>query len=276
MESVPFGSLPFDHFVLENWDATSTASKEDQKRSLVESWISLGERGRRRYFREELDDGEIPAYIPQDLCTVAQRSADGQLTRTIWMRTWFGVPGDKESRAAADAAYKNFCFYALQQGEEDQDPPVAIREEFMYDYQRFDMPDISDGIVLGTAWSTPSYVVEALMHCPNQLSGLPAYDIDNNDLKRYVNELKDTDQKLLFCIADRKACEEGWVLFLGINHKGQVLPFRVRQKATLIEEDIITLWEGEDGVSLVQKDPSGLGRDEERYLSGGSGWDDMF
>ncbi|KAL4860889.1 hypothetical protein BDV12DRAFT_204585 [Aspergillus spectabilis] len=254
MESLPFGSLPFDHFVLENWDATSAASKEDQKRSLVKSWISLGERGRRNYFREELDDGEIPAHIPQDLCTVAQRSADGQLTRTIWIRTWFGMPGDEESPAAADVAYKNLCFYALQQGDENQDPPFAIRKEFMYDYQRSDTPDLSDGVVLGTAWSTPSYVVEALMHCPNQLSGLP--DNDNDDLERYVNELKDTDQQLLFCIADRKACEEGWVLFLGINHKGQVLPFRVRQKATFIEQDILALWEGDDGVPLAQMDPS--------------------
>ncbi|KAL3446038.1 hypothetical protein BJX65DRAFT_309279 [Aspergillus insuetus] len=251
MESVPFGSLPFDHFVLENWDVTSSASKEDQKRSLVKTWISLGE----PILREELDDDEIPAHIPQDLCTVAQRSADGQLTRTIWIRTWFGVPDNEKSRAAADAAYKNFCFYALQQGDEDQGPPIAVREEFMYEYQRFDTPDIRDGVVLGKAWWTPSYVVEALMHCPNQLSGLPI---------------------LLFVIADRTACEEGWVLFLGINHRGQVLPFRVRQKAILIEEDIIGLREGGDGVSLAQKDPSGLGRDEERYLSSGSGWDDIF
>ncbi|KAL3484139.1 hypothetical protein BJX62DRAFT_244245 [Aspergillus germanicus] len=124
MESVPFGSLPFNHFVLENWDATSSALKEDQKPSLVKTWIGLGERGRRvntpplgaanRYFCPELDDAKIPTHIPQDLCTVAQRSADGQLTRTIWIRTWFGVPSDEESRAAADAAYENFCFYALQ------------------------------------------------------------------------------------------------------------------------------------------------------------------
>ncbi|KAL2819701.1 hypothetical protein BJX63DRAFT_428483 [Aspergillus granulosus] len=251
MESIPFGSLPFDHFVLENWDATSAASKEDQRRSLVERWIGLGERGRRNYFREELDDGEIPAHIPQDLCTVDQRRADAdcQLTSTIWMRTWFGMPGDKESRAAADVAYKKLCFYALQQGDEDQDPLFSIRKEFMYDYyQRSDTPDISDGVVLGTA------------------CGLP--DNDNNDLERYVTELKDTDQRLLFCIADRKACEEGWMLFLGINHRGQVLPFRARQKATLIEEDILALWEGDDGVPLAQKDLSGLGRDEERYLSG--------
>jgi hypothetical protein len=207
------------------------------------------------------------------------------MTRTIWIRTWFGVLGDNgESRAAADVAYENFCFYAFQQGDEEQGPPIAIQEEFMYDYdyhdhdQKCDKPDIDirDGVVLGTAWSTPRYVVEALMHCPNQLSryGLPGND--NGDLKRYVNGIKDTDQILLFVIADRTACEEGWMLFLGINHKGQVLPFRVRQKAALIEEDIIGLWEGDDGVSLAQKDPSGLGRDEERYLSGRSGWDDMF
>jgi hypothetical protein len=103
------------------------------------------------------------------------------------------VPGNEDSRATAGAAYENFCFYALQQGDEDQDPPIAIREEFMYDYddhdQRSDTPDIDirDGVVLGTAWSTPSYVVEALMHCPNQLSGLPVHGDDGarDDLKRF-------------------------------------------------------------------------------------------
>jgi hypothetical protein len=189
---------------------------------------------------------------------VEQRSVDGQMTRTIWIRTWFGVPGDEgESRAAADTAYENLCFYALQQGDEEQGPPIAIQEEHMYDYdnhdhnQKCDTPDINvrDGVALGRAWSTPSYVVEEFMHCPNQLSGYGLPDNDNGDLKRYVNGIKDTDQRLLFVIADRTACEEGWVLFLGINHRGQVLPFWVRQKAALIEEDILSSWEGGDAVS---------------------------
>ncbi|KAL2826343.1 hypothetical protein BJY01DRAFT_256037 [Aspergillus pseudoustus] len=75
------------------------------------------------------------------------RSADGQITGTIWIRGWFGKPGDEESQAAAaDAAYKN------KQGDEGQDSPSTIREEFMSDYRRTDTPDISDdGIELGTA-----------------------------------------------------------------------------------------------------------------------------
>jgi len=32
-------------------------------------------------------------------------------------------------------------------------------------------------------------------------------------------------QSLMVVVADRKACEEGWLLLLAVNHKGRVLPF---------------------------------------------------
>lgn len=41
-----FGELPFDHFVLEEWDVASTKSEAAQRTDLVKAWLALGSQGR--------------------------------------------------------------------------------------------------------------------------------------------------------------------------------------------------------------------------------------
>ncbi|KAL3481290.1 hypothetical protein BJX99DRAFT_253592 [Aspergillus californicus] len=161
---VRFGDLPFDNFVVEHWDPFSDLPKDDQKWSLVERWIKIGERGRKQYFERVYYDHEIPAHIPRGLLTPRERAADGQYSKTLWLRTWFGERDNTESQRAADDVY----------------------------------------------------------------NGLSSFD----DLER--NGV-DGDQRLLIRIADQKACQEGWVLLLGVKHKGQILPHRVRERATFVD-----------------------------------------
>lgn len=40
-------------------------------------------------------------------------------------------------------------------------------------------------------------------------------------------------------VADHKACEEGRVLFLAPNHRGKILPFRIRDRAAWVYQQII-------------------------------------
>jgi hypothetical protein len=74
----------------------------------------------------------------------------------------------------------------------------------------------------------------------------------------------------LVLIADRKACEEGWVLLVCINHKGQILPVSLRERATEVD---FVVSECEDGGSLGEMYPDGMNSGEEVYVHEGSGWD---
>jgi hypothetical protein len=72
----------------------------------------------------------------------------------------------------------------------------------------------------------PSFVLSALMRCPNAMesgSGDRETIEDDDDLR--------SRQVLLVVIADREACEDGWVLLIALNHKVQVLHMRVRCKS---------------------------------------------
>lgn len=40
----------------------------------------------------------------------------------------------------------------------------------------------------------------------------------------------------MVCVADRKAYEQGWMLFLDINHRGQILPFRIRNRVNWVTQ----------------------------------------
>lgn len=140
------------------------------------------------------------------------------------------------------------------------------------DYDVSQSPDIADGIALGTPGSVPSYLVTALMHCPDQFDGNSYASKWRNHTPseaRVAEAEVDTRQNLLVLVADKRACEDGWVLFLAINHKGQVLPFRIRGQAR--EASTINAWWME-GQALAENtlDPD---KDEECYLHEGNGWD---
>jgi len=56
-----------------------------------------------------------------------------------------------------------------------------------------------------------------------------------------TDEQLDEEQCGLLLVANRKACVTGWVLLVGVNHRGQMLPARGRCKAA---EVTIPLFEG--------------------------------
>lgn len=106
------------------------------------------------------------------------------------------------------------------------------------------------------------------MRCPGILDG------ESDSLWRHEpcpEELQDggleQEQVLLVLVADREACEDGWVLHLAINHLGEILPFRIRDKASWVVQQLAN-WS--DGQQLAE----GLLEEtlEEYYVRGGDGW----
>lgn len=75
-------------------------------------------------------------------------------------------------------------------------------------------------------------------------------------------------QCLMVVVADRKAIEEGWVLLLAVNNKGEVLPFRICENADMATLLIFSFM---DGQSLDEntRDPK---EDIEYYMREGDGW----
>jgi hypothetical protein len=193
-----------------------------------------------------------PSYIPQDLLSDKDRKVDGQITSTLWIRTWFGKKNDQASQDAADAAYKRLVVAAMWDGDEtgyryaiefvfDTKEELGHNSSTTSDENGDANSDIVDGIALGTPGSVPSYLITAMMHCPDQLDGntSPAYDkwrqLSPSQMEAEL-PMQEKRQSLMVCVADRKACEEGWVLFLAINHRGQILPFRIRDRASWVTQ----------------------------------------
>lgn len=80
----------------------------------------------------------------------------------------------------------------------------------------------------------------------------------------------DKRQSLLILIADQKACEYGWVLHLAINHKGQILPFRMRDQALVCTTNV-GAWLGGQTLDENTANPD---EDAEYYRRENvSGWD---
>lgn len=80
----------------------------------------------------------------------------------------------------------------------------------------------------------PALVLSALMRCPDVMNGSGGGEIEGD-------EDCDLDQALLVVVADREACEDGWVLLVATNHRGQVLHMRVRCKASEVGLQV-ALW----------------------------------
>ncbi|KAJ5963288.1 uncharacterized protein N7479_003164 [Penicillium vulpinum] len=52
-------------------------------------------------------------------------------------------------------------------------------------------------------------------------------------------------QSIMVVVVNRKACEEGWVSFLAPNYKGEVLSFRVRERASWVSQLVLEFMEGQ-------------------------------
>lgn len=215
--------------------------------------------------------------VPRDLLLASDR-AEAAFSSVFWIRTWFGRKDDKASQEAADAAYRRLYVWALLDTEEDGDMTI-IAEKEVYDSKEellsnsYEPADIVDGIALGTPGSVPGYVVTALIHCPDSLDAgsslwdeTPISEAEEDEMDRYPE-----GQEVLVFVADRQACEEGWVLQLAINHRGKALPFRYRGKAN--KAGIYSAnWS--DGQKLAENchDPAEDREDREDSRPGASGW----
>ncbi|KAJ5988308.1 hypothetical protein N7481_003518 [Penicillium waksmanii] len=127
-------------------------------------------------------------------------------------------------------------------------------------------PDFIDGVACGTPWSVPSYMITALMRKPDTLDGLSKRDWPEELYKRIPEP--DMLQCIMVVVADRKACEEGWVLFLAVNQKGEILPFRIRESADYAAQLIFNFMDGQC-LDENTRDPK---EDIEYYMRGGDGW----
>lgn len=71
----------------------------------------------------------------------------------------------------------------------------------------------------------PSFILSALVRCPDVMEASQQWkNIEEDDALT-------PQQQLLVVMADGEACEEGWVLLVALNYKGQALHRRVRCKA---------------------------------------------
>jgi hypothetical protein len=75
-------------------------------------------------------------------------------------------------------------------------------------------------------------------------------------------------QRFLLMIADREACEQGWIYLVAVDHKGRVLPTRSRGQASRIKY-FAHEWLSE-GVPLSELDQ--YPGDTIVYESEGEGW----
>jgi len=82
-----------------------------------------------------------------------------------------------------------------------------------------------------TAPQAPSYILEALLRYPHQIDGLlpPRGETSGMDEAGWEQM-----QRLLLMVADKHACLNDWVLFIAINHHGEMLPARARCKAAQV------------------------------------------
>ncbi|KAJ9489705.1 hypothetical protein VN97_g3581 [Penicillium thymicola] len=241
LDMVSFGHLPFDLYVMEYPDG------------------------------DDLSPEEIPPYVPQDLMSDEHRATDGQSATVLWIRTWYGRKNDPTSQSAANAGYNR-----LRSIVHDNDIDAGLDENNFFENEdefgsdSFTLPkgetEFIDGVACGTPGSVPSYMITALMRKPDTLDGLSRRDWAEELYKNHPDP--DMMQCLMVVVADRKACEEGWVLFLAVNHKGDVLPFRIRENADRATLLIFSYMEGQS-LDENTRDPK---KDMEYYMREGDGW----
>lgn len=203
------------------------------------------------------------------------RERDGHTTRLLWIRTWFGRKDNPASRNAADEGYSRIRSITAEDNLDD----VLEEECFFENEGEFgpdsifmseddEIPDFIDGVACGTPGSVPSYMITALMHRPDILDGLSDRNWPTEPYQRPPEP--DMHQSLMVVVADRKACEEGWMLFLAVNHKGEVLPFRVRERASWTTQLILEFMDGQ----YLDENADDPKRDIEYYMHQGDGWAD--
>lgn len=191
----------------------------------------------------------------------------------IWIRTWYGDKAktayhpaeETATRSSADEAYMRLWRRALWP------PDMHEFDDDMFGPYVFDDSDASYGVSAHDAddevelmEEIPSFVLGALMRCPDAMEGSSGRKITQDEDLTYT-------QALLVVVADGEACEEGWVLLMAINDKGQVLHNRVRCKAIEVGQNV-TFWKGEGNpLNIVGKGENVI--DYRDVNQSGNGWD---
>lgn len=109
-------------------------------------------------------------------------------------------------------------------------------------------------------------MITALMRKPDTLDGLSKRDWPE-EFYKCIPDL-DMSQCMMVVVADRKTCEDGWVLFLAVNERGEVLPFRIRESADYVAQLIYNYLNGQ----CLDENTSDPKKDIEYYRRGGDGW----
>lgn len=227
----------------------------------------------------EVGQISVPDGIPTNLSAFGKRKTvdpdEWSSASAIWVRTWYGNEADTGDRlveetvkrASANEAYSRLWRKALWP------PDMHGFDDNMFGPYVFDDNDAAYGVAARDADDEvelmdeiPSFVLSALLRCPDAMEGSSGREIIEGD------DLTCT-QALLVVVADREACEDGWVLLLAINHKGQILHKRVRCKAFEVGQNV-TFWrDGGEPLDITSN------RENVIYYrdanQSGNGWDDQ-
>jgi hypothetical protein len=221
----------------------------------------------------------LPHHIPSSLSAFEKRKTKDPdnwgVTGVIWIRTWYGneaslgdTPVEEAvTRASADEAY-------LRLWQKVSCPPeYNYRFEDMFGPNVFDDNDAAYGVAARDADDEvelmddiPPFILSALMRCPDVMEGSSQSRriLDDADLQLH--------QRLLVVVADREACEDGWVLLIALNHKGQVLHMRVRCKAYQVALQLAFFRNEGEPLDILEGEENVI-----HYLDGngsGNGWDE--
>lgn len=192
----------------------------------------------------------------------------------IWIRTWYGSelggrdhpPEEVVTRATADAEYDRLWQKALwpqeKQGFDDHMFGPYVFDDDVTAYG-VSVRDADDEVELLD--QIPSFILSALVRCPDAMEGEHRRDAEEDEEQKW-------SQALLVVVADGEACEDGWVLLVAINDRGQVLHNRVRCKASAVGYQV-NFWRDDCEPLAI-----GCRRDNAiDYLDpnqSGNGWDD--
>lgn len=179
-------------------------------------------------------DIPLPNHIPASLSVFEKRKTvnpdEWSDAGAIWIQSWYGneaplndvSPNESVTRENADKTYSwlyNAASAPYESGSTNFGSFVFDDNETAYGVQT---PGADGEVKLMD--TVPLFILHALVRCPDTMEG-------NNGRKIEEGEDLDLDQALLIMVADREACEDGWVLLIALNHRGQMLHKRSRCKA---------------------------------------------
>jgi hypothetical protein len=228
----------------------------------------------------------VPDQIPSNLLAFEKRTTvdadEWGRAGAIWIRTWYGHEALSRGasvamgRASGDAeeAYLRLWQTALYPADKhgfDSDmfgPFVFDNNASSYGLLARDADDEVE--LMG---EIPDFILNALMRCPDAMEGCSLVDLGTADAAQLAEEIHELahQQALLVVIADGEACEDGWVLLVAINHKGQVLHKRTRCKAYNVGLNV-AFW-------ASKGEPLDIGSERENIVhyndgnQSGNGWD---